>query len=127
MKTYLVWPARVGSWMESNHVPIERIPPLLPDWQGLLPGSPPEIRSPSLDCQYQLREGIPLEDQKICCDASVGSDVHHIFWFVDGNLAGTVAPGEQLFILPKVGRHRVVCQDDLGRSTSFTLIVEKSE
>jgi penicillin-binding protein 1C len=127
MKTFLEWPARVGSWMESNHVPIDRLPPLMPDWQGLLPGSPPQIRSPSLDCEYQLRGGVPLEDQKICCDASVGSDVHQIFWFVDGNLAGTVAPGEHLFILPVVGRHRVICQDDLGRSAGFTLTVEKAE
>lgn len=86
---------------------------------------PPVIRSPSLDCQYHLREGIPIEYQKICCEASVSSDVQKMFWFIDGILLGVSEPGEKLFYVPKVGHHRVVCQDNLGRSTQFTLVIEK--
>jgi penicillin-binding protein 1C len=106
---------------------IERLPAMLPEWQGLLPGAPPVIRSPSLDCQYRLRTGIPLKYQKICCEASVSTDVQKIFWFIDGALLGVAIPGERLFYLPKVGRHRVVCQDNLGRSTQFILIIEKGD
>ncbi len=126
-QSFIQWPPRVFSWMESNGAKIDRLPPLLPEWQGLLPGHPPIIRSPSLDCQYRLREGIPLEYQKICCEASVSNDVQKLFWFIDGALLGVAKPGERLFYTPKVGRHRVVCQDNLGRSTLFTLVIEKAE
>ncbi len=126
-QSFVQLPPRVFSWMESNGAKIDRLPPLLPEWQGLLPGSPPIIRSPSLDCQYRLREGIPIGYQKICCEASVSNDVQKVFWFIDGALLGVAKPGERLFYTPKVGRHRVVCQDNLGRSTLFTLVIEKAD
>lgn len=126
-KVYLQWPARVGSWMEASGSPPERIPQLLPGWQGLLPGASPVIRSPSQDCQYRLREGIDRTYQKICLEASAGSDVHRLYWFIDGELLGTVKPGERLFYLPVPGRHRLVCQDDFGRSTEMPLVIERAE
>ncbi len=126
-EVYVQWPPRVGAWMEKNGSIIHRLPHLLPSWQGLIPGKPPIIRSPSQDCQYRLREGIPPEYQKICCEASAGSDVRNLYWFIDGKLLGSAAPGEKLFYLPVVGRHQVVCQDDYGRSTDFWLVIEKAE
>lgn len=126
-KVFTKWPARVGSWIESLGTPIERLPPLLPQWQGLTPGAPPIIRSPSQDCQYRLREGIPPEYQKICLEASAGTDVQKLYWFIDGRLLGAVKPGERLFYIPEVGKHRVVCQDELGRSSDFLLIVEQAD
>lgn len=123
-QVFVQWPARVGTWMEASGYPIDRLPSLLPDWQGLATGEAPIIRSPSLDCVYRLREGIPAEFQKICFEASAGSDVRKLYWFVDGLLLGTAKPGERLFYEPAVGKHRVVCQDDQGRSTEFKLVVE---
>ena len=113
--------------MEASGSPPERIPQLLPGWQGLLPGASPVIRSPSQDCQYRLREGIDRTYQKICLEASAGSDVHRLYWFIDGELLGTVKPGERLFYLPVPGRHRLVCQDDFGRSTEMPLVIERAE
>ncbi|HEX3047612.1 MAG TPA: penicillin-binding protein 1C, partial [Bacillota bacterium] len=127
LQKFIQWPPRVGAWMESSGYEVKRLPPLLPGWQGLLPGQPPIIRSPSLDCEYRLREGIPAEFQKICCEASAGSEVQKLYWFIDGLLLGTVKPGERLFYIPTPGRHRVVCQDDLGRQTEIKLMIGKAE
>ena len=121
---YVQWPPRVGTWLESTGHPIDRLPPLLPAWQGTNPGAPPIIRSPSQGCQYRLREGVPVEFQKICLEASAGNDVRKLYWFVDGRLLGTVKPGERLFYVPVAGKHRLVCQDDQGRSTEFPLVIE---
>ncbi len=126
-KVYVQYPPKVGTWMDSCGFKVDRLPELLPDWQGLLPGTAPIIRSPSLDCQYRLREGIPLQFQKICCEASVGSDVQRIFWFIDGKLLGVVKPGERCFYTPEVGKHKLVCQDNLGRCTEVDLIIEKAD
>lgn len=126
-KIYVQYPPKVGTWMDSCGFKIDRLPEMLPGWQGLLPGAAPIIRSPSLDCTYRLREGIPLQFQKICCEASVGSDVRKIFWFIDGRLLSTVKPGERCFYTPEIGKHRLVCQDNLGRCTEVNLTIEKAD
>lgn len=126
-KVFVQYPPKVGTWMDSCGFKVDRLPELLPDWQGLLPGTAPIVRSPSLDCQYRLREGIPLQFQKICCEASVGSDVQKIFWFIDGKLLEVVKPGERCFYTPEVGKHKLVCQDNLGRCTEVNLVIEKAD
>ena len=50
-----------------------------------------------------------------------------IFWFIDGKLLGVVKPGERCFYTPEVGRHRLVCQDNLGRCAEVSLIIEKAD
>ncbi len=122
-KTYVKWPPRIAAWMEANGYPVERIPSLIPDWQQLQPGQAPIIRSPSENYVYQLREGIAVEFQKVCLEAAAANDVHKLYWFIDGKLLGTVYPGEKLFYLPVPGKHRLVCQDDQGRSSEMRLVI----
>lgn len=124
-KTFIKLPPRVAAWMEGNGYPVDRIPPLLPDWQQILPGQPPVIRSPSADYEYQIREGIDPKYQKICLEAAAANDVHKLYWFIDGKLVGTTTPGEKLFCLPESGKHRVVCQDDQGRSVEVILVIRE--
>ena len=45
---------------------------------------------------------------------------------MDGKFLGEVKPGERYFCTPEVGRHRLVCQDDLERCTEVNLIIEKA-
>jgi penicillin-binding protein 1C len=124
-KTYIKWPPRVAAWLEGNGTPTEPIPQLLPEWQKFLPGGAPVIRSPSANYLYQLREGIDPKYQKICLEAAASNDVHKLYWFVDGKLTGTARPGEKLFYPPVIGEHRVVCQDDQGRSAKVKLTVRE--
>jgi penicillin-binding protein 1C len=124
-KTYIKWPPRVAAWLEGNGAPVERIPELLPEWQQSLPGQGPVIRSPASNYVYQLREGVAAEYQKICLEAAAANDVHKLYWFVDGKLTGTVRPGEKLFYPPVTGDHRVVCQDDQGRSSQVKLVIKE--
>ncbi len=121
---YVSWPPRVASWFERNGRFIHRLPPLLPEWQQMTPGQAPVIRSPLADYEYQLRGGVALEYQKICLDAAAANDVRKLYWFIDGVLFGTVAPGDKLFYLPETGRHQLVCQDDQGRSSKVTLVIK---
>lgn len=122
-KVYIKWPPRVATWLEGNGYPVERIPAILPEWQRILPGQPPIIRSPSNDYIYQLREGINPQFQKICLEAAAATDVRQLYWFISGKLVGKSAPGERLFILPTPGEYKVVCQDDQGRSSEVKLVV----
>lgn len=124
-RVYLQYPPRVASWLERNGQPVEKLPPLLPEWQKLLPGGAPIVRSPSPDYIYQLRRGVSPEYQKICLEAAAGNDVQMLYWFIDGELYGQTTPGERLFYLPEPGKHRVICQDDRGRSTEVQMVIRK--
>jgi len=120
-QVYLQYPPRVAAWLEANGQPVETLPPLLPEWQKILPGGAPVVRSPSADYIYQIRQGVPLEYQKICLEAAAGNDVQQLYWFIDGEFYGQTKPGERLFYLPEPGQHRVICQDDRGRSAEVKL------
>lgn len=122
---YVQYPPRIASWLEKNGRPIDKLPPLLRDWQRLRPGRVPVIHSPSPDYVYQLRPGAPREYQKICLEAAAGNDVHKLYWFIDGEFLGSAAPGERLFYLPEPGVHRVVCQDDQGRSAEVKMVISE--
>jgi penicillin-binding protein 1C len=122
-KVFEVWPPEVATWMERNGYPLEKIPPLLPESQRIMAGKGPIIRSPDGSCEYQVRRGVGLEYQKILLDASVENSVNKIFWFLDGKLIWSGEPEKKTFISPEIGEHRLVCQDDHGRSTSVKLVI----
>lgn len=123
LKTYIKWPPRIAAWREANGYPVERVPPLIPDWQRLQPGQAPIIRSPSENYVYQIRQGIAPEFQKICLEAAAADDVHKLYWFIDSRLLGAVKPGEKMFYQPVPGEHRLICQDDQGRSAEMRLVI----
>jgi penicillin-binding protein 1C len=124
-KTYINWPPRVAAWLRQNGYLLEELPPLLPETHKTLPGAGPEIRSPAAGSHYYLRPGIPAEFQKIALEAAAGNEVRKLYWFVNGVLQGTTAPGETLFYLPKPGKHQVVCEDDHGRSSRVELVISE--
>lgn len=118
-----IWPSEVATWLERNGYPVDKIPPLLPASQKIMAGKGPIIRSPNPKCEYYIREGVPLEYQKIFLDVSVANSVSKIFWFLNGELIWSGPPGEKTFIYPEKGKHHLVCQDDHGRSTSTKLVI----
>ncbi len=124
---YIQWPPRVANWMIQNGYQINPLPELLPEYQRQIVGQNPVINSPKENVIYYLRKGISSEYQKIAFSAAVASDARKVYWFVDGTLVGSVNVGEKFFYLPKVGEHRLVCQDDQGRLTEMNLVVKNAE
>ena len=123
-KIFALWPSKLATWMARNGYPVVKIPSHFPRCTSLIHGAPPSIRSPSADCDYVLREGVSPEFQKILLDASVANDVRKIYWFVDGTLLHTCSPRDKVFYLPTPGRHKLVCMDELGRSTEISVNVQ---
>ena len=115
------WPAKLATWMERNGYPIDRIPAHYPRCGSLIAGRGPIIRSPSENCDYLLREGVDPRYQKILLDASVSNSIEKVYWFVDGELLCACASEEKAFYTPTLGQHRLLCMDDLGRSSEMTV------
>ncbi len=118
-----IWPSEVATWLERNGYPLDEIPPLLPASQKIMAGKSPIIRSPNPECEYYVRQGVPLEYQKIFLDVSVENSVNRVFWFLNGELVWSGPPGEKTFMYPEKGEHLLVCQDDHGRSTAMSLVI----
>lgn len=120
-KVYIEWPVGVATWRIKNNHPVYRVPDMVVNYDIQLAGKAPIINSPSSGVEYYIREGVSLDHQKISFSASVSSEVKEIYWFVDGKFLGSVKPGENFFYYPRRGKHRVVCQDDKGRSSEIII------
>ena len=120
-EVFELWPAKLATWMLRNGHPIQQIPAHFPKCTSLISGRGPVIRSPSDNCDYVIRQGVDPKFQKILLDASVPNHIKKIFWFIDGNLISAGTPDEKAFYTPSRGTHKLVCIDDLGRSTNMEL------
>jgi len=123
-KTYEVYPPEVATWMKRNNIPVPEIPEMDPESKIMVSGKPPVINFPKEECTYIMRKGIPLQHQKIYLDAAVSNTVKKIFWFLDGKLIWSGKPENKAYIYPISGTHKLVCQDDKGRSSSINLRIE---
>ena len=122
-KVFEIWPSSIATWLNNQGMNPIQIPQHDPNCRGLVSGLEPIIRSPTANTLYKIRSGIPLKFQKILLEASVSSQTQKIYWFLNGKLVASHEPTQKVFILPKVGRHNLVCVDDEGRSTSQKLHV----
>jgi len=120
---FVEWYPKISTWMEREGYPIVKIPSHNPDCPNLIAKKPPIITSPSVNCEYYLRDWVDKAHQKIAFDASVSSDVKKLYWFINGEFFASISPKEKLFYPPVAGRHIIKCMDDRGLSTEVTLRV----
>jgi penicillin-binding protein 1C len=119
---YECFPPRIMTWMLRSGMAAP-LPEHNPDCSGTSHGDRPVIISPVEDTDYVLRDYLPASHQSILLDASVASGAKWIYWFVNGALYGKVNPGQEIFLVPEKGKHKITCCDDRGRSTSVELNV----
>ncbi|MFO7768495.1 MAG: penicillin-binding transpeptidase domain-containing protein [bacterium] len=124
LETRVVWPAGMAAWLKASGHPVPEFPEHLPSCATLASGSGPRIRSPVAGVTYILREGVPLEDQRIRLEASAPSSVRTLYWFVDGELVSRGPPERAAFLDPSEGHHRVVCMDDEGRTSRMEMTIQ---
>jgi penicillin-binding protein 1C len=123
-KVFEDWPPKLATWLGKAGKVIAPIPPHYADCTGSSHGDKPIIISPLPDVTYIVRDYIPLSDQEIALEASVASNAHEIYWFIDGVLFSKLGVGEKAFYRPISGVHKLTCSDEEGRSTSMTLTVQ---
>lgn len=84
----------------------------------------PRIVSPDGATPYRLRREVPLEFQRIALIARSGPYARTLFWYEDGQLVASGAPGGRLFMDPRRGHHELVVVDDTGRSDTVSFRVD---
>ncbi len=84
----------------------------------------PRIVSPDGATPYRLRRDAPLDFQRIALIARSGPYARTLYWYEDGELVASGAPGGSLFMAPRRGSHELVVVDDTGRSDAVRYRVE---
>ena len=115
------WPANAATWLAENGFAVPVLPKHNPLCTGTIAGNAPIILSPAEDTIYYIREGVPLENQKIRLIASASSRTQDLFWFLDGELIFQGNAGEQYWLTPTKGKHVLTCVDAEGRSATRPL------
>ena len=117
------WPADAATWLAENGFAVPVLPEHNPLCTGTIAGNAPVILSPAEDTIYYIREGVPLENQKIRLIASASSRTQDLFWFLDGELIFQGNAGEQYWLTPTKGKHVLTCVDAEGRSATRPLYI----
>ena len=115
------WPADAATWLGKNGFAVSVLPEHNPLCTGTIAGNAPIILSPAEDTIYYIREGVPLENQKIRLIASASSRTQDLFWFLDGELIFQGNAAEQYWLTPTKGKHVLTCVDAEGRSATRPL------
>ena len=120
-KIFEEWPAEAATWLAKNGFAVPVLPKHNPLCTGTIAGTAPVILSPTEDTVYYIRDGVPLEQQKIQLSASTSNRTQQLFWFLDGELIFKGNAGQPHWLIPVKGEHVLTCVDAEGRSASRPL------
>jgi penicillin-binding protein 1C len=120
-KIFEEWPAEAATWLAKNGFAVPVLPEHNPLCTGTIAGTAPVILSPTEDTVYYIRDGVPLEQQKIQLSASTSNRTQQLFWFLDGELIFKGNAGQPHWLTPVKGEHVLTCVDAEGRSASRPL------
>ncbi len=118
------YPVELVAWWRSQGQVVRELPPLSPHCAALPDAAGLKIVSPSSRTPYRIRRDAPGQFQRIALVAQASADARELQWFQDGLLVATGQPGAPLFLDPTPGRHRLLVQDDQGRTDALHFSVE---
>lgn len=122
-RVFTIEPAELVSYRRASGdgaVAGAALPPLSRGCRDVDEEQRPRILSPDPATPYRIRRDAPLRYQEIRLTAESSSEASRLYWYRDGVLVATRAPGQSVFVLPEIGMHRIAVVDDLGRSDSVT-------
>ena len=120
-KVFEEWPAEAATWLAKNGFAVPVLPKHNPLCTGTIAGTAPVILSPTKGTVYYIRDGVPLEQQKIQLSASASNRTQQLFWFLDGELIFKGNAGQPYWLTPVKGEHVITCVDAEGRSANRPL------
>ncbi len=123
---YEFWPSDMNRLFERAGIAVRQPPPFMAECAMdalAATGHPPRINSLSEKLSYQVRSDA---DSPLVLMASTDADADWLYWFVDDAYLGRVPTDEPLVWRAAPGRHDVLAVDDLGRSDSVRVTVERT-
>jgi penicillin-binding protein 1C len=110
------------AYQELNHLPYQRLPKHNPLCERVFYEGEPLIVSPNSESEYYIRADEPQQLQLAC---QAANDVEEVQWHVNDLPIGKSLPHAGLFFSPPLGRVKISCSDDKGRSSSIWITVKR--
>jgi len=120
-KIYEVLNKDLIRWYRKNNIAYDSIPQHNPECTASLDGENPKIISPSESFEYFIDEDEP---QEIVLLASSNPKIQFHYWYVNDVLIAKCKQGEKAFYKLSSGKIKIVCLNDLGKSTKVEIVVK---
>jgi penicillin-binding protein 1C len=108
------------AWFESKHVLYQKIPVHNPDCKRIFGGNAPQIIFPTNGNEYFLEQ---KSEQKLMLSCQANNDAKEVYWYVNDKLLGRSEANKPMFFKPPLGKIKISCSDDQGRSTHIVVKV----
>ncbi|MBX7243945.1 MAG: penicillin-binding protein 1C [Candidatus Sumerlaeaceae bacterium] len=124
MRTFAFWPMPVASWL-AKHGQSGPLPPRhFAECETITKSPAPRITSPKADDVFIVTAGRDVTTQKVALEATAPPACRTLYWFDNGEMIQSTAPGETGYLLPKAGSHTIRCVDEYGRADWITFTVQ---
>lgn len=122
-KVFEVWPPDVTRFLRSHGRKFEPLPKHDPGCPAFYSRFAPHIVSPKAEGRYEVRAGVPMENQRIAFSVQAGPDVEEVHWFLNGKLFCQSKPDKLNFWYPQAGQWEVSVLDSRGRADKVSILV----
>ncbi len=111
------------SFYELKHILYEKIPTHNPNCTRFFKtaNNAPIITNPNNGSEYYLSENDTQQIQLACQTAN---DVREVYWYINDRLLQKTSANKPIFFTPSLGKVKISCTDDKGRSSSISVIVK---
>lgn len=111
------------SFYELKHILYEKIPTHNPNCTRFFKtaNNAPIITNPNNGSEYYLNANDAQQLQLACQTAN---DVREVYWYINDRLLQKTSANKPVFFTPSLGKVKISCTDDKGRSSSISVMVK---
>jgi penicillin-binding protein 1C len=122
-KLYTNFAPELLSFYELKHVLYEKIPLHNPSCTRVFKATnnAPVITNPNDGSEYFINKDDAQQIQLAC---QAANDVKEVYWYANDRLLQKTLANKPLFFAPIVGKLKISCTDDKGRSSSIWVVVK---
>ncbi len=122
-KLYSNFAPELVSFYEQKHILYEKIPPHNPNCTRVFKtaNNAPIITNPNDGSTYFINKNDAQQIQLACQTAN---DVREVYWYINDRLLQKMTANKPLFFTPSVGKMKISCTDDKGRTSSIYVFVK---
>lgn len=123
-KLYTNFAPELISFYELKHILYEKIPLHNPNCTRVFKtlNNAPIITNPNDGSEYFINKNDAQQMQLACQTAN---DVKEVYWYINDRLLQKTSSNKPFFFTPTIGKLKISCTDDKGRSSNIWVVVKE--
>lgn len=122
-KLYTNYAPELISFYELKHILYEKIPPHNPTCTRVFKtvNNAPIITNPNNGSEYFISKN-DVQQMQLACQTA--NDVKEVYWYINDQLLQKTSSNKPFFFIPRIGKLKISCTDDKGRSSNIWVMVK---